>query len=242
MNKDDTEPSAGDRSQVTGTISFRERIMLRPGTTVTVRLLDTSRADVAATELATQTIENPDSPPIPFLLEYDPSVIDERHSYSVRATVTRGGRLLLTTDTHYPVLTRGAGNSVDLMVVAPAASPRKPDAPLTNTYWKLVGIGNEPYRHNTNNREPRLRFGREEGALSGFTGCNNISGGYVVDGDRLDLSEIAVTQKACVEGMDVERRFLQALRQVNRFEISGDSLRLLQDDSLALEFEAVYLQ
>jgi len=153
--------------------------------------------------------------------------------------------LLLTTDTNYAVLTRGAGNSVDLMLVAPAAPPASsaaaPDAPLTNTYWKLVGIGSEPYEHGTDNREPRLQFGKQEGVISGFTGCNNLTGGYAVDGDRLDLTEIAATQKACIEGMDVEQRFLQALRQVNCYEISGDTLQLYRDDVLELEFAAVYL-
>ena len=117
----------------------------------------------------------------------------------------------------------------------------KPDAPLTNTYWKLVGIGSEPYRHSTNAREPRLRFGKVEGGVSGFTGCNDLTGGYAIDGDRLEMSEIAATRKACAEGMEVEQRFLQALARVNRFEISGDSLQLLRDDTVELEFEAVYL-
>jgi putative lipoprotein len=242
MENDATAPAADARGQVTGTIAFRERIILRPGTVVHVKLLQTSPADAAAKELATQVIENPAAPPIPFALEYDESAIDDRFSYSVRATVTRNDRLLLTTDTNYAVLTRGAGNSVDLMLVAPAAPPPRPDAPLTNTYWKLVGIGSESYDHNTNNREPRVRFGKREGVISGFTGCNEFTGGYVIDGDRLELDEIAATQKACLEGMEVEQRFLQALRRVNRFEISGDSLQLLQDDTPELAFEAVYLQ
>ena len=57
-------------AQVTGTLMFRERIILRPGTVVEVSRLDTSRADAPATELASQVVENPEPPPIPFVLEY----------------------------------------------------------------------------------------------------------------------------------------------------------------------------
>jgi len=54
---------------VAGTLMCRERIILRPGTVVEVSLLDTSRADAPATEIARQVIENPEPPPIPFVAE-----------------------------------------------------------------------------------------------------------------------------------------------------------------------------
>lgn len=105
-------------AQVTGTLSYRERSLLRPGSVAEVWLLDVSKMDVAAVELAHQVIENPGAPPIPFVLEYDQANIDERMSYSVRATIKHGDRLLFTTDTHYPVLTRGAGDSVEIELKA----------------------------------------------------------------------------------------------------------------------------
>jgi putative lipoprotein len=105
-------------AQVTGTLSYRERILLRPGSVAEIRLLDISKMDVAAVELAYQVIENPGAPPIPFALEYNQADIDERLSYSVRATIKHGDRLLFTTDTHYPVLTRGAGDTVEIELKA----------------------------------------------------------------------------------------------------------------------------
>lgn len=107
-----------DLAQLTGTLSYRERMLLRPGSVAEVWLLDVSKADVRAVELAHQVIENPGSPPIPFVLEYDQANIDERMSYSVRATIKHGDRLLFTSDAHYPVLTRGAGNTAEIMLKA----------------------------------------------------------------------------------------------------------------------------
>jgi putative lipoprotein len=108
---------AGNRAQVTGTLMYRERIVLPPGIVAEVWLLDTSLADASAAEIAYQKINDPGNPPIPFVLEYDPQVISDNRQYSVRATIRHDGQLLFTSDTHYPVLTRGAGNSADIMLV-----------------------------------------------------------------------------------------------------------------------------
>jgi len=106
-----------DTGQVTGTLMYRERIALPPGAVAEVWMLDTSLADAPAVEIAYQKIEDPGSPPIPFVLDYDPSKIDERMQYGVRATISHDGQLLFTSDTHYPVLTRGAGNTAEVMLI-----------------------------------------------------------------------------------------------------------------------------
>jgi putative lipoprotein len=80
-------------------------------------LLDTSLADAPAVEIAYQRIEDPGTPPIPFTLDYDPREINERMQYGVRATIRHTGQLLFTSDTHYPVLTRGAGNKAEVMLI-----------------------------------------------------------------------------------------------------------------------------
>jgi putative lipoprotein len=105
-------------AKVTGTLVYRERIIPKPGTVAEVWLLDISRADAPARELAHRIIEDPGPPPIAFTLEYDPADVDGRMSYGVRAVLRRGERLIFTSDTNYPVLTRGAGNSVEVMLVA----------------------------------------------------------------------------------------------------------------------------
>ena len=104
-------------AQVTGTLTYRERIALPPGSVAEVWLLDTSLADAPAVEIAYQEIEEPGNPPIPFVLEYDPLKIREGMQYSVRATIRHADRLLFTSDTHYPVLTRGSGNTADLILI-----------------------------------------------------------------------------------------------------------------------------
>jgi len=109
--------SAPPTAIVSGSVTYRERMALSPEAVLEVHLQDISRADAAATEISSLVIPNPGQVPIPFELEYDPAAIDERMTYSVRASITDRGRLVFTTDTAIPVLTRGAGNTVELVLV-----------------------------------------------------------------------------------------------------------------------------
>lgn len=230
---------AGAGVQVTGTLMYRERIALRPGSVAEVWLLDTSRADVPAVEIAYQRIEDPGNPPIPFVLDYDPAEIEERMQYTVRATIKHGDRLLFTSDTHYPVLTRGAGNTAEVLLVMVDRAPGKPDASLTDTYWKLTSIGTDAYHHEGEQGEPHLKFDGGAGIVSGQTGCNSFTGGYETSGDSLQLGNLAVTMRACISGMETERAYLDNLGAVNRYGISGNTLTLYAGDGPVLGFEAV---
>jgi uncharacterized lipoprotein YbaY/heat shock protein HslJ len=103
---------------VSGTVAYRERIALSPEAELEVILEDVSRQDVAATVIAQKTIRNPGQVPIAFELEYDPAEIIEAMSYNLRARIHDGGRLRFISDTHNPVLTRGGGDRIDIMLVA----------------------------------------------------------------------------------------------------------------------------
>ena len=120
--------AAGNTAQVTGTLMYRERVALRPGSVAEVWLLDTSLADAPAVEIAYQRIEDPGNPPIPFVLDYDPQEIREGMQYGVRATIRQADQLLFTSDTHYPVLTRGAGNTAEVMLIMVDRTQTKSDA------------------------------------------------------------------------------------------------------------------
>jgi uncharacterized lipoprotein YbaY/heat shock protein HslJ len=103
---------------VSGTISYRERLALTDRARAEITLEDVSRQDVAAPVLARQVLTAPGQVPIRFELEFQPAEIDERMAYAVRAKIYDRGRLLFTTDTHAPVLTRGAGREAHLLLVA----------------------------------------------------------------------------------------------------------------------------
>jgi copper homeostasis protein (lipoprotein) len=119
---------------VRGTATYRERIALPPEAVLEVVLEDVSLADAPARELGSVRRTDPGSPPFSFEIAYDPAEIDQRRSYAVRADVRVDGRLLFTTDTVYPVLTRGAGTDVELLL---RATPAWPEASATALLGKL---------------------------------------------------------------------------------------------------------
>ncbi len=72
-----------------------------------------------------------------------------------------------------------------------------------------------------------LRFA-DHGHLSGRASCNTYLGQYKLTGEALILSPTARTLMACPPAlMQQERRFLNLLRDVNRFEIPADRALIL---------------
>ncbi len=101
---------------VTGTALYRERIAMPSGAVFEATLQDVSKADAPAEVLGSTRLEGPGNPPIRFEIRYDPSRIEPRHNYAVGARILVDGKPFFITDQHYPVLTRGKGNEVELML------------------------------------------------------------------------------------------------------------------------------
>jgi uncharacterized lipoprotein YbaY len=104
-------------ARVTGTVTYRRRIALGPEAVVDVQLLDVTRRDAAAELVAREMLRHPGQVPIPFQLDYDPSRVDPRHTYLVRAQVVERGELRFVTHTAVPVITRGRPSDVEIVVV-----------------------------------------------------------------------------------------------------------------------------
>ena len=110
---------AAPSTQVDVTASYRERIMLTPGHVLTVRVEDVSLMDAPARVMAetTQPLDGR-GPPYAVTLSVPNSQIDPRHTYAVRAEIRDpAGALRFTTDTRHSVLTNGAPNKADIMMV-----------------------------------------------------------------------------------------------------------------------------
>jgi len=113
---------------VTGTAAWLERIEFPLSAVFEAELEDISRADAPAISLGRTTMNGPFSSPILFRIEYDPTKIDRSKSYAVRARLLVDGKLVLTTDRIYPVLSRGRGPAVELLLhgVVPSLPPAEP--------------------------------------------------------------------------------------------------------------------
>lgn len=114
-------PLAAHAQSVIGTATFQQRMALPAGAMFEALVQDVSRADAPAGVVGSTRIVDPGNPPIPFSITVDPAKIEPSHRYTVRATIRANGRLLFTTDRVQPVLTQGAGQNVDLQMIAAGA-------------------------------------------------------------------------------------------------------------------------
>ena len=75
--------------------------------------------------------------------------------------------------------------------------------------------------------------------VGGSTGCNRFTASYTVDGDAMEIGEIASTRMACPLPADaIERAYLAALGRVAAWHIDGSELVLADyDDNELLRFE-----
>ena len=135
--------AAAGAAQVKGTATYRERIALTPDVVFEAMLENVSKADAPAVVVGSVRIDKPGQVPIRFEIPFDPARIEQRRSYSVRARIMVGQKLLLTTDQAYPVPTRGHGNEVQLLLrmvgaSKPASKPVQ-TAPLATLPASFIG-------------------------------------------------------------------------------------------------------
>ena len=103
--------------------------------------------------------------------------------------------------------------------------------------WTLVSLNGKPVVAGTGRKALSLRLEVGSHKVSGSTGCNMLTGRYEVSRDSLTLSSLATSRRACAEGADSERAYLDALRDVTGWSISRDRLTLYSKSQAVAEFE-----
>jgi heat shock protein HslJ len=113
---------------------------------------------------------------------------------------------------------------------------------LENTYWKLTRLGDAPVVVAPRQPEPHLILNSMTGRAGGSGGCNRMTGGYELNGERLRLGPMTMTLMACPEGMETERAFLETIGRVNGWRIIGQQLELLDAaGNVVARFEARHM-
>ena len=127
-----------------------------------------------------------------------------------------------TTPTQLPATT-----TVPTPVVTTTPAPLT-DPALTGA-WNLKGGligGSTPVIPNT---QLTLTF-NNDGTLSGFAGCNNYNGKYVLSGQTTDFGKgisigpIASTKMYCADTMNLETTYLTILQNTNTYSITNNTM------------------
>lgn len=117
---------------VTGTVSYRERLILPADTLIVVRLDDVTRGQAYPVTVSEQRIVPNSAAATTFSLPYEYNGINPNATYVVNAWIEQGGRVLFRNAKVYPVLTKTAPSSninveleqvTAMFVPAPVAQP-----------------------------------------------------------------------------------------------------------------------
>lgn len=113
---------------------------------------------------------------------------------------------------------------------------------LEGTSWQAISYNNgkQAVTSVLAGTELTADFGAD-GSLSGSAGCNQYSGQYEIDGNKITIGPLASTEMYC-EGpagvMDQESQFLAALQSAATYKIEGNRLELrTQDGALAADLQ-----
>jgi copper homeostasis protein (lipoprotein) len=116
-------------------------------------------------------------------------------------------------------------------------------ASLTNVYWRILALGDEPLTLPGWQREPFLLLGAPDAArFSATVGCNMMSGSFEADAAQLRFGPVAATRMACPPPLDAaERAFARILEATTGRTSAGPHLELRDRDGARLaRLEAVY--
>lgn len=127
---------------------------------------------------------------------------------------------------------------VSAVSLACAGRARTAAGSIVANDWHLVEISGTAAIPTDEARRPTLHFSADSGRASGNGGCNNYGGTAVIAGQSITVSRLISTKRACIDpAMNAqETRFLTALEAVDRYAISGDTLRLYRGPDLSLRF------
>ncbi|OEY65729.1 YbaY family lipoprotein [Marinobacter sp. X15-166B] len=112
-------PGAQAKFEISGSVLYRERILLPPGSVVTVSLEDLGRAGALPERLAVQRlVTRGEQVPIPFVLAVPQGVFEPTGRYTLRATIhDTGGTLRWATDTLNLIDPRRTGANMDRVLL-----------------------------------------------------------------------------------------------------------------------------
>lgn len=100
--------------------------------------------------------------------------------------------------------------------------------------WKLIALENVGQDYG----RASIKFNTAEKKVSGNTGCNNFSGTYETNDDRISFDKVASTEMACIgEGNKTEQKILSYLNNKDlRFDVADQTLNFYLNDKLVMMF------
>lgn len=229
-------PTLAETVTIRGEVTYRERIDLPPAAQLRIRLVDLTKDGAPATLEAAADIANPGRVPLTFTLNFDTTLIDNRHDYGLEADIVAAGELWFTTPAAYPIEPLATTTPIAILVnfagrlsetpTVPEAEPEGPATPdILNTIWRAEAVNGEPI---VPSADTSLSIA-EDMRAGGRGGCNSYFAQARLEADRLAFSAIAATRMACTEDgvAALEAAYFAALDATRFWRLRDGKLLLL---------------
>jgi len=112
------------------------------------------------------------------------------------------------------------------------------ERPLEKTYWVLTELDGKSIATINEAKKLHLLLDPVTQTASGFAGCNQFTGGYSLEGKKVNMKNLATTKMFCQETMETETRYLQALTETDSYRIEEHVLFLTKGDQQLAKFQA----
>ncbi|MDO6390422.1 META domain-containing protein [Pontibacter sp. BT731] len=109
------------------------------------------------------------------------------------------------------------------------------DTELQSSYWILLSLQDQQFEDNPENQTAYIRFESDNNELTGFTGCNRLTGRYSLTDGSLQLTNLATTRAMCPI-IEQENLLMAVLKKVDSYEIAGDVLTLFHQKTAVATF------
>jgi heat shock protein HslJ len=119
------------------------------------------------------------------------------------------------------------------------AGPSGPDLPFEGTDWRLIEyVGQAGGVVAVRRVEVTATFA--DGIVAGNGGCNAYRGPYTLDGEAIEIGDLAATAMACTGAAEpVEEAYFQILPLMTSVAVAGSTLELANDaGTITLRYEA----
>src|SRR5688500_5207934 len=219
--------------EITGAVTYRERIALPPNAVVTVRLEDIGAAD-RATELVSELrfVTGTQQVPFSFRLPYVDSAIQRGRRYQVRASIHSESQLMFASSAAYNVISNGVRKAnIAVQRVAPSANL------ILGITWKLTELNGKPALPGRSGN-PSITFDKNGTKFSSHTGVNSLSGSCKLTGASINITPgIQTMIGASPELMQQEKDFSAALKATTSYRLVNGKLELLRGSEIVARFD-----
>jgi putative lipoprotein len=230
-------PALAAKVTLKGDVTYRERIALPPGGTLSVSLIDLAAANQPRVS-AKAPIASPGQVPLTFTLNFDENVIVAGHQYALVAEISGEDAVWFRNAEPYALdpLVPAAPILIIVNMVPAEEAVVEPEVvappPILNITWQAETIGGAPVARGVASSlsiDSDMRAG-------GRGGCNSWFAQAEVSGERLIFSAVAATRMACVSD-DITKQedsFFAALAATRFWRLDNDHLVLLDAGGVQL--------